>query len=107
MNEPRRPANTPDEDALFAYGDDPHAAPANDLERTVRRLQRAAGVDTATPSSIPTDLKHQIWEDLMHAQTATATPRMPIALQATGRVAELVSARICWPPQERPLPVAG
>ncbi len=89
MNEPRPPGNTPDEDALFAFGDDPIEAPTNDLEATVRRLQRATGVDAATASSIPTDLKHQIWEDLMHTQTITTTPVPPVSRGA----ADLLSAR--------------
>lgn len=74
MTQPRPPANTPDEDTLFAFGDDPNASPGNDLEGTMRRVQRASRVNSATSSSIPPDLKHQIWEDLMHAQTAPATP---------------------------------
>lgn len=93
MNNLRRHDNTPEEDALFAFGDDPTAIPTNDLERTVRRLQRASGVDKATASSsIPTDLKHQIWEDLMHARTVPANPLTPVAQQHPGRAAELVSA---------------
>lgn len=93
MNDPRPPANTPDEDALFAFGDDLNAAPANDLEATVRRLQRATSLEPHTASSIPTDLKRQIWEDLMHAQTASANPNMPIAHLPSRTVADLVSAR--------------
>lgn len=88
MNEPRPPANTPDEDALFTFSDDPHIAPANDLERTVRRLQHATGLPMATSSSIPTDLKRLIWEDLMHAQSATANPLTPVAHSSFGRAAD-------------------
>ncbi len=79
MNEPRPPAITPDEDALFAFGDDPNAAPAYDLEATVRLVQHATGLDAARSSSIPTDLKHQIWEDLMHTQTANPSLPSPTA----------------------------
>jgi hypothetical protein len=89
MNEPRPPANTAEEDALFAFGDDPNASPSNDLEATIRRLQRTTGLDAATASSIPTDLKHQIWEDLMHTHAAPAVP----AAHSTSRRAAVPSLR--------------
>lgn len=96
MNEPRKPATTPDEDALFAFGDDPTTAPANNLEATVRRLQRATGVNAPISSSIPTDLKHQIWEDLMHAQTENPSVPSPTAHRISRTVA--AAAAMLAPP---------
>jgi hypothetical protein len=63
--------NSPEEESLFAFGDQPNSRPSNELEATLRRVQRASGVDTAGSSTIPADIKQQIWEDLMSTNATT------------------------------------
>ncbi|HYI25781.1 MAG TPA: hypothetical protein VD767_10255, partial [Thermomicrobiales bacterium] len=72
-----RPSH-PEEDALFDFGHDGRTEPVTDLEATLSRLQRVTGSGQAT--AMPTHLKHQTWEDIMHAHAAT-----PAGFTTTGQ----------------------
>jgi hypothetical protein len=65
-----RPSD-PEKDALFEFGHDGRTEPANDLEATLCRLQRAAGGPVS--QAMPTDLRAHLWEDIMHATTVSPT----------------------------------
>ena len=69
---PPRPTEA---EALFDFGQHPGQAPANDLEATLRHVQAAVGV---APTSIPPDLKQQIWEDLMATPMPSVGMPQPI-----------------------------
>jgi hypothetical protein len=62
---PQRPTEA---EALFDFAG---SAPTNDLEATLLRVQRATGPAIGGSATIPTDLRQQIWEDLMNVTTAT------------------------------------
>lgn len=67
--------------ALRAFGDalaEGQSNPTtNDVEHTMLRTQRTLGADRLAASAMPDSLKHTIWENLMHAQTATSDLHMP------------------------------
>ncbi len=60
---------------LRAFGDDlaeGHSPPAsNDLEATMLRTQRALATNRLATSAMPDSLKQTMWEELMHAQSAS------------------------------------
>jgi hypothetical protein len=75
MTQPRNHHTDPDDLFAFTEGDGP---PRNDLEATLRRVQRVTGGASDSAGGIPADLKTRVWEELMSAHTLSTAHR-PLA----------------------------